>query len=242
MTGFSASLIAILILAVGLPGQGVVLTPDIGVRPVVVRTLEDPCFGFTLLCNDDGTFEINGCAWVDGGVVPPYYGAFAEGFAGTGVVCGMQFTFTTLDGFQIGQLMDAYVWSSDGTNPDIVLGLTVGIDPGPVAIWPDLSMHWVDVQPVAVDGPFFAGFWGNWPGAQQPGWWVAADFDSVGMPRTNVASGMGFPTGWQPPYMFDGRIRSLGICAYLYQEGTPVQESTWGSIKALYTPSGNPSR
>lgn len=207
---------------------------EIARHPVTLESLDNPCPGSTLLCNHDGSFEINGCAWLDGGVIPPYYGAFAEGFDGCGTVCGMQFAFTTLPGYQSGQLMDAYVWDSDGTNPTSVLGVTVGIDPGPIAIWENVSLHDIDVDDVAVDGPFFVGFWGNWPGADQPGWWVAADFDGIGMPRTYVAPGLGFPTGWQPPTMFDGRIQSIGICAYLDEGGSPTQEDTWGRIKALY--------
>jgi hypothetical protein len=208
----------------------------------VLLNRENPCPGSALLCNHDGTFEINGCAWVDGGVIPPYYGAFAEGFDSTGVVCGMQFAFTTLPGFQTDQLMDVYVWDSDGANPTTVLGLTVNVDPGPVAIWEGVSLHDVDVDDVVVDGPFFVGFWGNWPGAAQPGWWVAADFGGVGQPRTYVAPGMGLPTGWQPPYMFDGRIRSLGICAYLGPGYSPVEAGTWGAVKALFSPSLRPTR
>jgi hypothetical protein len=238
MTKRLAPFVVGLILATGLQGPRPAVASGPEPCSAGSQTRESPCPGSTLLCNHDGTFEINGCAWVDGGVARPYYGAFAEGFVGTGVVCGMQFDFTTLPGYQTGQTMDAYVWDSDGTNPTTVLGVTTGIDPGPVAIWYDVSVHDVDVNDVAVDGPFFVGFWGDWPGADQPGWWVAADFDSPGLPRTNVAPGLGYPTGWQSADMFDGRIRSLGICAYLGQPGVPAQESTWGRIKSLYSSSG----
>jgi len=238
MLTFLVPLVVALTPVAGLHGPRLAAAAGPGQRPAVSHVRDNPCPGSSLLCNDDGTFEINGCAWVDGGVVPPYYGAFAEGFTGTGVVCGMQFAFTTLPGYQTGQLMDAYVWGSDGANPTTVLGVTVGIDPGPIAIWHNVSIHDVDVNDVAVNGPFFVGFWGNWPGAEQPGWWVAADFDSAGQPRTDVAPGLGYPTGWQNANMFDGGIRSLGICAYLSQPGVPVQTSTWGRIKSLYTSSG----
>ena len=64
-----------------------VATGPIGIGPIGAEQAvilpsadENPCPGSDLYCNHDGTFDGNGYAWQYGGVVPPYYGAFAEGY------------------------------------------------------------------------------------------------------------------------------------------------------------------
>jgi hypothetical protein len=99
------------------------------------------CIG-TLYANHDSSFE-NGYAWAYGGTAPPYYGAFAEGFAGGGgdINC-VQLRLTTLPGYYTGQTLDVYVWGSDGGQPSNVLSVTPGVQLGsPPAIWPDVSTH-----------------------------------------------------------------------------------------------------
>jgi hypothetical protein len=206
----------------------------VGVGVIIPSGDENPCPPSELLCNHDGSFE-NGYAWQYGGVVEPYYGAFAEGYAGTGSVCGMQFWFTALSGQYLGQTFDAYVWDSDGLSPNNVLSVTVGLGISPPAIWPSISSHDIDNTDTDVAGDFFVGYWGNWPGGYS-GWFIAADLDGFGgLPRTNIAPGIGYPTGWQDPSIVWGPTQAMGICAYLGPEcGTPVEETTWGAIQALY--------
>jgi len=53
----------------------------------------NPCGG-TLVLNFDGSAE-NGYCWQYGGIVPPYYGAFAECYDDQGWgVCGVQLLLT----------------------------------------------------------------------------------------------------------------------------------------------------
>lgn len=201
---------------------------------LVPSTLENPCPGSTLYINHDYGFHC-GYAWQYGGVVPPYYGAFAERFSCTGTVCGAQFVFTTLQGYYAGQTLDAYLWEDDEGIPGAVLGLTPGLDPGTIPIWPDHSIHDFAVGEVAVDGPFFAGMWGDWPGARA-GFFLAEDLDGPieGTPMTNIAPGIGYPTGWQSVTIVWGPTWSMGIGAWVDEGTTPVEGVTWGRVKALW--------
>jgi hypothetical protein len=204
---------------------------------------EDFCPGTTMLQNDSGVFT-NGYCWRAGGVVPPDYGSWAEGYD-SGFVCGIQFLFTQTGSF-FDQTMDVYVWESDGggnpppgPDPGNVLCALPGITPGPIAMWPEISMHDVLVC-CETDGPHFVGFWGDWPGATCA-WYVAADEtgDGLGIPRTKIAPGIGYPTGWQHPNVqpIFANCRDLGIREFAGSGGcppTPTRGMTWGRIKALY--------
>ncbi len=194
----------------------------------------NPCPGSTLFLNADGSYE-NGFAWQYGGSVPPYYGAFAEGYNASGNVCGAQFMFSTLSGYYYGQTLDAYVWDAAGGNPNNVLSVTTGVAITPPALWPNISTHDIDVADAGVAGDFFVGFWGNWPGLLC-GWFIAADLDGFGgMPRTNIAPGIGYPTGWNDPSTIWGPTQAMGIGAYLGEGGpVPTETKTWGQIKNLY--------
>lgn len=204
----------------------------IGTGVIIPSGDENPCPGSELLCNHDGSFE-NGYAWQYGGVVAPYYGAFAEGYNASGNLCGMQFHFTTVSGLYANQAFDVYAWDSDGVNPNNVLSVTVNLHVPMPAIWPNISAHDINSDDVAVAGDFFVGYWGNWPGLLT-GWYIAADLDGFGgLPRTNIAPGIGYPTGWQDPSIVWGPTQALGICAYVGGP-IPVEETTWGAIKALY--------
>lgn len=207
--------------AVG-PGNGIVVPSD----------RENPCPGSELFMNADGSYE-TGYAWQYGGVVPPDYGAFAEGYSAMGTVCGISYKFTTI-GWNYGT-MDCYIWDSDGENPLNVLALVPGINPGGVGQWPNVTTHDVGVPDTAVDGEGFVGYWGNWPGSI-PQWFVAADLDGPGgMPRTKIAPGIGYPTGWQnPSIVWDETVQALGMGGYVLPAPNPVEPTTWGRMKLLY--------
>lgn len=205
-------------------------------------TDQDICPGAVLLQNDDGSFE-NGYTWRSGGQVPPEYGSFAEGYE-SDFVCGIQFHFTQV-GYFMGQSMNVFVWEWDddgnpppGPDPGNVICLIPGIVPGPIAFWPEISAH--DVQVCCdVDGGHFVGYWGDWPGMQN-GWFIAADEDGFeGLPRNKIAPGIGYETGWQHVNVVGpfSNCKSLGIREYAGIgdcEPSPAQPTTWGMIKALY--------
>jgi hypothetical protein len=142
--------------------------------------------------------------------------------------------------------MDVFMWESDGgaelapgVNPGNVVCLVPGITPGPIALWPEISVH--DVQVCChIGGPHFVGFWGNWPGSFC-GWYIASDEDGPGFgsPRTKIAQDIGYPSGWQHPNVvpaFTG-CKDLGIREFAGLGNcppTPVAPTTWGRIKSLH--------
>lgn len=204
----------------GTQSEGFETPPSLDERP--------PCQAPFTLYNHDGTFE-NGYAWTEGGVVPPDCGAFAECF-GDGqflLICGVEFYFTQ-DGHQTNQTMDVYAWEDDGSgNPGNVMAMIPGVSPGPVANWPEFSLHYVDMNLLQVEeAPWWIGYWGNWPGAENAGWYIAADEDGfLGCPRTKIAEGLIYPSGWQHPNVRWGGAVSLGIQAvvdYGIVEESPI--------------------
>ena len=195
----------------------------------------DDCTG-TLMYNHDYSFE-NGYAWQYGGVEPPYYGAFGEGFA-MGMDVNVQCVSLWIS--HLGQYMggpcDVYVWEGGVAGlPGNVLGVLTGVDPGAPAIWPAVSQHDVDLPDVfVVGGELTVGYWGDWVGGGTQ-WYCAADLDGFGgAPWTNLAPGSGYGTGWTDPSVIWGPTMSMGLGFYYGGEPTPAESATWGSIKALF--------
>jgi hypothetical protein len=236
------SMLLALLGVVAIGGNAVAL--DVAVGPgtgiVLPSTDTNPCPGSTLVQNHDGSFE-NGYAWAYAGVVAPDYGAWAEVFSNSNYdVCGVSLWLSRLSSMTP-STCDIYVWQSDGNNPTNMTCLVPAQNPGTVAVWPNISQHDFDTgtDPCCPGGDAFAvGYWPTWVGAANH-WYTASDEDGFGgLPRTNIAPGIGYPTGWQHPNVvatFAG-CQALGIGAYVQdcQGGTPVEESSWGSIKALY--------
>ncbi len=165
-----------------------------------------------ILFNADLSYE-NGYTWQYSGIVPPDYGAFAEGYGVSGIVCAAHIDLSQV-GNQISQVLDVYVWDDDGGLPGAVLYLLPGQDPGGVAFWPSLSRHTfpVDATP---DGSWWIGYWGSWPG-QVGAYFVGADLDGPGgFPMTKIAPGLGFPTGWQNVSVAWGPTQAIAIGAEL---------------------------
>ncbi len=174
----------------------------------------NPCPGSDLYMNADGTYE-SAYTWWYGGETAPYYGAFAEGYNATGTVCGQQYALTAEPGMYSGQRLDAYLWNSDGCNPTSVINVDFGISISAPGVWPKVTLHDIDTSDEPVNGDFFVGYWGEWPDGT-PGWGVAADLDGMrGKPRTNIAPGIGYPTGWADPSIIWGPTQALGIAAYV---------------------------
>jgi hypothetical protein len=193
----------------------------------------DACSDGTLIYHHDDSFE-NAFGWNFEAVVPPYYGAFGEGYdLGQGMIYCGAYWLTTLDDFYTGQTSDCYIWEG-GTDapPDAVLGVVTGVVFNDVAIWPAIGQYDIDLN-IAVTGPFTVGYWGNWPGAWQ-GFWCAADLNGrQGHPWTCIAPGQDYPSGWQDPGVVWGMMRSLG-CGVYFEQGTPAEGETWGAVKALF--------
>jgi hypothetical protein len=201
------------------------------------------CTGATLLRNDDDHFE-NGYCWRFGGVVPPDYGSWAECYE-SDFVCGVQLLFTQIGDYQ-SETMDVYVWESvadgnppPGPDPGNVICVLTGVSPGPIAYWPEISTHNVQVCCEA-GGVHFVGFWGNWPGTGCP-WFIAGDENGpgTGCPRTKIAPGIGYPTGWQHPEVMPvaDNVKDLGIREHAGLgdcQPTPNETTTWGRIKSTY--------
>lgn len=204
----------------------------LGPADLTLRAATESCG--TLLLNADGDYEAS-FGWQYGGVQAPYYGAFAECYSGSGAVCAGVFDFTT--GTPRPRTLDAYVWEDAGGKPGAVLCVVSDVDPGPIGPWPTASRHSVPF-PVGccVEGVWWIGYWPNWPGGQA-GWATTADLsDSEGCPVTNIAPGIGYPTGWQNVSTVWGPHNALGIGAEIIPcEPTPVETTTWGAIKSLYS-------
>jgi hypothetical protein len=205
---------------------------------VINTSGSDACSAGTLFINHDGSFE-NGYAWRYGGTVAPYYGAFGEGYSlGAGGVCCGAFWLSTLPGMYFGQSSDLYVWAggAGSGNPGAVLGTVPGIVFASVPNWPTMAQNDVEMGGIAVTGEFTVGYWGNWPGLAN-GYFIGADQDGFGgYPWTNIAPGIGYPTGWNDPSIVWGPTQSLGIGVYFGDCGpwSPADPQTWGSIKALF--------
>jgi hypothetical protein len=111
-----------------------------------------------LYVNHDGTFE-NGYAWGYGGVCPPDWGSWAEGYdlgAGT-VACGVY--WVTQIGYYFGQGIDCYIWEG-GVNgpPGTVLLMLTGIVLENVPFWPLVGENTVAMD-IEVPGEFSVGYW-----------------------------------------------------------------------------------
>jgi len=170
--------------------------------------------------------------------VPPDFGSFAEGFDSIeGYVCGVQLLLTQT-GNATGQPIDVYVWDMDGECgiPGAVLSVTTPVVVSGVAFWPSFSAHDIDTADAQSYGDgFYAGYWsGGWQGGPA-GFYCVADRDGFGgLPRTNIAPGIGYPTGWQDPSIVWGTTQALGIGAYAYGGAVPTVPTSWGKIKAMY--------
>jgi hypothetical protein len=204
---------------------------------------QDPCPGTEILQQDDGNLE-NAYAWEGAGVQAPEYGAWAECFTAD-YVCAVELLLTQTGGYQ-GQTLDLYLWEKvapgktiPGPQPGNVICFIPDVHPGAVAMWPQISSVVVRVC-CPTGGEHFAGFWPQWPG-ESAGFYLAADETPPGhgCPRTKIAPGLGYPSGWNHPTAVpvfsactDVGIREWagpGDCA-----PTPVHETTWGRIKSLY--------
>ncbi len=201
----------------------------------------DYCFGIPEV-NYNYTLE-NAYCWDLQGNVPPYTGAFAEGFnLGPGRIDCCAFWLTQLGDYS-GEPGDCYVWDGGVTRePGSVIGAVMGVSFENIPVWPAIGRNNVSLT-LDVDDEFTVGCWGRWEG-QSCWWYFAADEDGeAGHPWTYIAPDIGYPSGWQHPAVVFGGTRSMGMGVYFTNEPTSVPDSqedqgapgtTWGSIKALF--------
>ncbi len=227
-----ATLLAILAIAAGANAADFGST-GYSKETAIVGSGSDECTE-TLYYNHDGTFE-NGYCWQMGGVIPgTTYGAFGEGFdLGAGnVECAA--IWTTQTGNWFGQPLDVYIWDGGVSGmPGDVLNVVSGAQLTNVPFWPTIGQSDIEVG-YNVSGEFTVGYWADFS-TDVCGWYIGSDEDGFGgFPWTNVAPGIGFPTGWQSPAVVWGVCQSLGFGVYFGEGGTPVEAATWGQIKDLF--------
>jgi len=199
---------------------------------VIIDDERDECVG-TLVYHHDYSFE-NGYCWGYGGLVPPYYGALAEGFdlGAVTVECG-NFWFTGI-GYMYPDPTDIYVWDGgvDGP-PSGVLCMVPGVIGVNVGYWPDCNENNIEIG-CCVSGDFAVGYWQPlWAGVC-PFYCCADENGPGGHPWTCIAPGIGYPSGWQNPDVVWPDCVSLGIGATIIEGPSPAESRTWGAVKALF--------
>jgi hypothetical protein len=218
-------------------------------RESVTLADEEPQPPRELRYDHDGTFEDAFCFQL-GGVAPPYYGAFAEAFAGRreDYLIHDIVLWVTQVGDWGGEPLDLYVWEGGMSGPPgLVLYHGSGRTLASVPMWPLVAENRLRLASPLPDGDFAVGYWADFAG-EACTWYVAADrTGEPGHPWVNVAPGIGFPTGWHhPEVLWPPPVRSLGIGVVVVPFGTGVAErdpegdlrgepviSTWGQIKEL---------
>lgn len=186
------------------------------------------------ILNSDGSHEW-GVTWQGDEVVPPDYGAFAECYQGDVEICACVYYLTQL-GSGGEQTMDLYVWADDGGRPGEVLHVERDRHPGAIGFWPSFTRNVVALaQPVCVSGRWWVGYWPRWPGST-PDWFLGQDLDGPGgCPMTNIAPGLGYPSGWQNVSVAFGPTQAIGIGALVNPcPPTPARDTSWGAVKSIY--------
>lgn len=125
-------------LAAGLAPQGRALSQEnrthLGPEGGVL-VLDDERDCGTLMMLNEGEYYDGAYTWAYDGIVPPYYGAFAEYYTGEYEVCNIVLDITQVGDFD-GQLLDAYIWTDGGDVPGAVAYLEPGVAIDPPAMWP----------------------------------------------------------------------------------------------------------
>jgi hypothetical protein len=199
----------------------------------VIGDQSDQCVG-TFYANHDGSFE-NGYCWQYGGIMPPYYGAFGESYdiEGMNVECAV-YTITQVGNY-FGQLMDCYVWDGGVYGPPgDVLCVVPGVGDLNIPFWPDCGENEIMLNccPPGID--FTVGYWADFADTGC-GWFCCMDLDGFGgYPWTNIAPGIGFPTGWNHVSVVWGPTQASGTGIMITDPPSPAESQTWGSIKSLF--------
>ncbi len=208
-------------------------------KTVILPSSGEPCVA-PLYVNHDQSFE-NGFCWQYGGVRPPDYGAFAEGFdmgAWSGWYIECVALWVTGVGYWPSLPLDIYLWEGGvGEPPGSVCFMITGAHLTSVPFWPAVGQNDIVFGGSIPARQFAVGFWTDFS-ATTCEWYIGADLNGFGgYPWTNVAPGTGFPSGWQHPGVVWSASypQSLGIGVHALEIViSPVEATTWGQLKALF--------
>ena len=178
----------------------------------------DPCPPSALFQNHDGTTE-NAFTWQFGSIQPPDFGAFAEGYRGLAAgVCGTQLLLTRWNEMSGSGTIDLFVWDYDTwcDSPGNVLSVTTSVLISGVATWPSISALDLDLNDAVTSSEgFFIGYWPRSFEGAAAQFGCAIDQDGPGgVPRTNYAPGIGYPTGWGHPSLAGYAMQAWGLGAW----------------------------
>jgi hypothetical protein len=199
----------------------------------VVPPVEDDCTG-TLTAHHGGSFE-NAYCWQLSGCVPPYGGAFGEGFEGPAYLeCAA--IWAAQIGAYTGQPFDIYVWQGGVTGtPGVVLYTAPGATLSNVGMWPAVGQSNIALGYYASESEFTLGFWAD-NRVQQCPWYVASDTNGpAGHPWTDIVPGIGFPSGWRSPAVVGGwgPVTSLGIGYYTLETAVTPRPADGQALRVL---------
>ncbi len=191
----------------------------------------DDCLG-ALTFNHDDSFE-NAYCWQIEGVAPPYYGAWGEAYdlGAATIECGV-FWFTTVSNF-IAPPIDVYVWDGGAYGPpgevlSMITDVTVSL-----AFWPVVYQNNIEIG-CSVTQDFTVGYWEPAQGQLCYIFCAADENGPDGNPWTNIAPGIGYPTGWHHPCVVHLQCVSMGIGATVTEYPSAVAGPTWGMIKGIF--------
>ena len=116
-----------------------------------------------------------------------------------------------------------------------VLSVTQDYAISGVGFWPTVTTFDLNTNDAQADGSgFFVGYWPQSFVGVPAQFGCAMDQDGFGgVPRTNIAPGIGYPTGWNHPSVAGYALQAFGIGGW--GGGiVPTLETTWGQVKLLY--------
>lgn len=188
------------------------VAPDwrLGMGPGIVTNpqIEDPCGVVTRPI--DGPYD-SAIAWGFDGAGAGEIGAFAQRFTGAAEVCAVILDLSSTHGTSMATL-DLIVWQDVDGKPGRALCILPDVTVQNVAAWPDVSRHQLPLGGCCVEGAWWAGFRGTWPGAS-PKFYIAASEtrSASATPSTWMAPGLGPYTGWRPVGETWPEARTLGL-------------------------------
>jgi hypothetical protein len=181
------------------------------------------CDGDTLLVNHNGTFEsayTELCRDAD-------EGAFAEGFTGSGTVCGVQFFYCNNVWYDTDEVF-VFVWESEDGHPGAILAMQPGHAENIPICWGQTLANDVPIT-ATVAGEFFVGVSQcsqDWPSRLLADLDGSASGDQCWINRGGVWSRVNdvWPDG----------VRALSLGVYLDKTQSPAAPDSWGTIKRLF--------
>lgn len=199
-----------------------------------------PCDDAVLLENHDGSTEA-AFTWCESGVEEPESGALAEGYAdlrGAASVCGIRLYLTRWGDMSGDGLIDLFVWEPNTyfDQPGLVFSISTSVRISGVRLWPSITTHDLDVADAVFSiGGVYVGYWPRSFVGGPPGFACAIDQNGPGgRPRTCIAPGLGYPSGWAHPGIIGRPVQSLGIAPWCGYARVPTEETSWGQVKATF--------